>query len=396
MTRQKISRLLLYGLIFVVFFASFLYRFVNFYHCMTLLLVLFCFFLGTGGCIRMQARWVFYIIAVVLASIVGVDFGESFKYIYLFFSITIVTAAAKTCPDYRKVMMRLFYIFSFFHSLLILAQYIAPTQFTPLIIAFVPPEVAERAILANVNGGVCTGLAGESAFAMLYSSITFYFGFIKYLNEKKKKYILAFVIGLITTLLTGKRIAVAINVVAGFVTYLMTMKSRQKSAINNTLIMMFFVIVIGSVLIYTDLGHILLEKNEILAESGDITNGRAELNNRMLQIFKDNMFFGIGPFCTTKYSGEYLGHNIYLTTLSENGLIGFLFLVVILLLNFIDSLRRFKSGDDSTYMYMSIFVQLFFIIYGFTGNPLYGTQFLTTYMLFSYNENRNTYIPSRK
>ena len=396
MTKQKNSRLLLYGLVFVVFFASFLYRFVNFYHCMTLLLVLFCFFLRAGGCIRMQARWLFYIMAVILASIVGIDFGESFKYVFLFFSITIVTAAAKTYHNYRKVIMRLFYVFSFFHSLLILAQYIAPTQFSPFIITFVPPEVAERAIGANINGGVCTGLAGESAFAMLYSSITFYFGFIKYLNEKKKIYILAFVIGLISTLLTGKRIAVAINVVAGFVTYIMTMKSRQKSAINNTLIMVFFVIVIGSVLVYTDLGHILLEKNEILEESGDITNGRAELTDRMLQIFKDNVLLGIGPFCTTKYSGEYLGHNIYLTTLSENGLIGFFFIVVLLLLNFVDSIKRYKTGDNSTYMYLSIFVQLFFIIYGFTGNPLYGTQFLTTYILFSYNENRNTYIPSRK
>lgn len=396
MTRNKTSILLLYGLVFVVFFASFLYRFVNFYHCMILLLVLLCFFLGTGGSIRVQARWILYIIAVVLSSIVGIDLGESFKYVFLLFSITIVTAAAKTYPDYRMVMMRSFYIFSFFHSMLILTQHIAPTQFAPLIIEFVPSEVAERAILASVNGGVCTGLAGESAFAMLYSSITFYFGFIKYLNEKKRIYILTFVVGLISTLLTGKRIAVAINFVAVFVTYIMTMRSRQKSAINDTFIMIFFVVVIGSVMIYTDLGHILLEKNEALAESGDITNGRAELNERMLRIFNDNMLFGIGPFCTTKYSGEYLGHNIYLTTLSENGLIGFLFFVVILLLNFIDSLRRFKSGDDSTYMYMSIFVQLFFIIYGFTGNPLYGTQFLTTYILFSYNENRNTYIPSCK
>ena len=176
----------------------------------------------------MQARWLFYIMAVILASIVGIDFGESFKYVFLFFSITIVTAAAKTYHNYRKVIMRLFYVFSFFHSLLIFAKYISPTQFSPFIITFVPPEVAERAIGANINGGVCTGLAGESAFAMLYSSITFYFGFIKYLNEKKKIYILAFVIGLISTLLTGKRIAVAINVVAGFVTYIMTMKADKK------------------------------------------------------------------------------------------------------------------------------------------------------------------------
>ena len=132
-----------------------------------------------------------------------------------------------------------------------------------------------------------------------------------------------------------------------------------------------------------------MEKNTQLAESGDLSNGRADLNNQMLSIFKDHPMFGIGPFCTSFYAGEYLGHNIYLTTLSENGILGFLCLVVLLFLNLKDTYCRFKDGDTSIYMYISIYIQIFFIIYGLTGNPLYGPQFLITYILFAINENRN-------
>ena len=110
----------------------------------------------------------------------------------------------------------------------------------------------------------------------------------------------------------------------------------------------------------------------------------------MLRIFEGNPILGIGPFCTSLYAGEFLGHNIYLTTLSENGLIGLICLSVLLLLNIKDSFTRFKSGDHSVYMYVSIYIQIFFILYGFTGNPLYGSQFLITYIIFSINENRNS------
>lgn len=291
-------------------------------------------------------------------------------------------------------MLKWFFRLSFLHTIVVLLQYLVPNIINPIIAVTVTGEVAERAIQANILGGVCTGFAGEASFAMLYTSITFFLGFLYYLVENKKTYLIFVILGLVCTFLTAKRIAIAINVLAVITCYVLLINSNRINKKSNLIAVLFLLFVGVAVLNYTNLADMFTQKNEILLESGDITNGRAELNARMIQIFQDHMIFGIGPFCTLEYTGEYLGHNIYLTTLSESGIIGFVALVVLLLLNFRDTMQRFRAGDDSVYMYVSLYIQLFFIIYGFTGNPLYGTQFLATYILFAINENRNRYIPS--
>ena len=64
--------------------------------------------------------------------------------------------------------------------------------------ALVPPDVVEvSSIGLYQSSGVCTGIAGEGSFAMLYSSYVFFYGFIKYLSYKNKWYILFIFLGLV-------------------------------------------------------------------------------------------------------------------------------------------------------------------------------------------------------
>lgn len=349
-----------------------------------------------GQKIGLGKRWYFYFFAITASGLIGLNLGESVKFIFLFISITLLSDAAKNASDYRNIMLKWFFRLSFLHTIVVLLQYLVPNIINPIIAVTVTGEVAERAIQANILGGVCTGFAGEASFAMLYTSITFFLGFLYYLVENKKTYLIFVILGLVCTFLTAKRIAIAINVLAVIACYVLLINSNRIKKKSNLIAVLFLLFVGVAVLNYTNLADMFTQKNEILLESGDISNGRAELNARMIQIFQDHMISGIGPYCTTQYTGEYLGHNIYLTTLSESGIIGFVALIVLLLLNFRDTMQRFRAGDDSVYMYVSLYIQLFFIIYGFTGNPLFGTQFLTTYILFAINENRNRYIPSCK
>lgn len=389
---KSCSKLILYGLIFLVFIVSFFGRYINHYQAIALLFLPLLGAMMKG--LNIGKRWFFFFFAIFISGLLGLNVGESFKFLFLFVSLTILSASAKYASNYRSIMIKWFFWLSVLHTIVVLLQYFIPNIINPIIALMVYGEVAERAIQANILGGVCTGFAGEASFAMLYTSITFFLGFLYYLVEGKKTYLLFVVMGLICTLLTAKRIAVAINVFAVIACYMLLVKDNRIEK-NNSLFSILFMLVIGvTVLSYTNLADIFTQKNEILLESGDISNGRAELNARMIQIFQDHMIFGIGPYCTTQYTGEYLGHNIYLTILSECGIIGFLALVILLFLNFRDTLLRFQKGDNSIYMFTSLYIQLFFIIYGFTGNPLFGTQFLATYILFVINENRNHYVSS--
>lgn len=391
---STLSKLILYGLISLVFIVSFFGRYINYYQAISIVSIPFFIALMQGQKIGLGKRWFFYFFSITASGLIGLNLGESVKFIFLFISITLLSDAAKNASDYRNIMLKWFFRLSFLHTIVVLLQYLVPNIINPIIAVTVTGEVAERAIQANILGGVCTGFAGEASFAMLYTSITFFLGFLYYLVENKKTYLIFVILGLVCTFLTAKRIAIAINVLAVITCYVLLINSNRINKKSNLIAVLFLLFVGVAVLNYTNLADMFTQKNEILLESGDITNGRAELNARMIQIFQDHMIFGIGPFCTLEYTGEYLGHNIYLTTLSESGIIGFVALVVLLLLNFRDTMQRFRAGDDSVYMYVSLYIQLFFIIYGFTGNPLYGTQFLATYILFAINENRNRYIPS--
>ena len=381
----KCNKIVLFGLIIAVFFLSFLWRYINYYQFFGLLLLPWMFSIKGS----LSKRWVLYSFTILFAAIVGFNVVESLKWFYMFVLITLYSTAAKETVGYRHIILESFFYCSIFHCFFIMLQYLKPEAAVIFIKILVPPEVAEiSSIGAYLNSGVCTGVAGEAAFAMLYSSYVFFYGFIKYVSEKKKIYIPFILLGLVCILLNGKRIAIVINAVTAFVSYYLLIKSSKKQVSNILTIGIVLAIIIG-IVTYTDLGYIIMEKNSELAESGDLTNGRANLNAHMLKIFEDNPIAGIGPFCTSMYAGEFLGHNIYLTTLSENGIIGFLGLSILLLLNLRDSFKKFRSGDHSIYLYVSIYIQIFFIIYGFTGNPLYGSQFLITYILFSINENRN-------
>lgn len=380
------NKIVLFGLIIAVFFLAFFWRYINYYQFLGLLFV--PWFFSAKGVVK--KRWILYFIAILFSSIVGVNPVESLKWFYMFVLITLYSAAVKKTYGYRHIILDAFFYCSIFHCFFIMLQYFNPALATIFIKALVPPDVAESSSIgAYLISGVCTGIAGEAAFAMLYSSYVFFYGFIKYVSEKKKIYIVFILLGLVCILLNGKRIAIVINAVTAFVSYYLLIRSSKRQAGNLVTIGIVLAIIIG-IATYTDLGSIIMEKNSELAESGDITNGRADLNAHMLRIFEGNPILGIGPFCTSLYAGEFLGHNIYLTTLSENGLIGLICLSALLLLNIKDSFTRFKSGDHSVYMYVSIYIQIFFILYGFTGNPLYGSQFLITYIIFSINENRNS------
>lgn len=393
---RSCSKLILYGLIALVFIVAFFSRYINYYQAISVLSIPFLFALTQGLNVELGKRWYFYFVAITTTGLFGLNLGESTKFIFLFISIAVLSAAAKKEKDYRGIMMKWFFGLSVLHTVVVLLQYFMPNTINPIIAVMVSGEVAERAIQANMLGGVCTGFAGEASFAMLYTSITFFLGFLYYFIENKKIYLIFVILGLICTLLTAKRIAIAINVLAVVFGYVLLVKSKRIKQKNSLFSILFLLFVGIAVLSYTNLAEMFTQKNEMLLESGDLSNGRAELNAKMIQIFQDHMILGIGPYCTTQYTGEYLGHNIYLTTLSECGILGFIALVVLLFLNFKDTLGRFLKGDDSIYMYTSLYIQLFFIIYGFTGNPLYGTQFLATYILFAINENRSRYIPSCK
>lgn len=111
-------------------------------------------------------------------------------------------------------------------------------------------------------------------------------------------------------------------------------------------------------------------------------SGRDQLYKQALQFFEENPIFGIG-WSNFRVMYSFRGthvHCIYLQLLCETGLVGFgifVFFFAARLINTLSLVRKTRfTGNiqESNWIKFSFFIQLYFLLYGITGNPLYDIE----------------------
>ena len=108
--------------------------------------------------------------------------------------------------------------------------------------------------------------------------------------------------------------------------------------------------------------------------------GRDQLWTQAMTYFYDNKWLGIG-WTNFKNIFTLRGthvHNIYIQLLCETGIIGFSVFAFFFVWNIRTTLRRIKTAKQGTCEYswlmLSLFMQIYFLLYGITGNPLYDVE----------------------
>ena len=115
-------------------------------------------------------------------------------------------------------------------------------------------------------------------------------------------------------------------------------------------------------------------------------SGRLDIYGILWEMIKMNPLLGNGLGSTLVYVTKYTnGHNIYLQTWAECGLLGLAMLVIILAVNLKRAIKLMKCGfRTKSITSMEIFCvgyQIYFIVIGMIGNPLYDIYPLAMYML---------------
>lgn len=333
--------------------------------------------------IKGRIRWILYIVALFVSGICGFDTINSFKYILFIFSILISAFAINKFCDFKW-----YYVFlgvCLIENIAVILHFFIPNFINKLNVFFLPDSLYSS-MINSFELGSYAGIAADLPNAMFFSMSILVMGMIFFMCEGKKLYLLFAAIGTIGVFLSGKRSGLLILIIVVVVLYFMYAKKSKTISIRAIVLVLLFFAGFIYILYYTDIGKFYIMKNDVLQSSGDLSNGRAVLNEAMYKIFKENPVLGIGSLSTAGYYGSALGHNIYLQTLSENGIFGFIFLISILILNFRDTIKKLireKNTEVEKRIYFSIFIQVFFMCYGFLGNPLYGAVFLIPYILFS-------------
>ena len=281
-----------------------------------------------------------------------------------------------------------------FESAGVYLQWLTPGVYYPLVSIILPNEVV-ASIRNRLIAGYYTGFSREVSYTMFL--IVVGLGIYVFLENNKKRRIdyvaIAFLFGAL--LISGKRATLLFCVVGIFLTQFI--KSRDKLKILKYA----FRVAIGITAVWVTYPwwskiNALSRLTEIiqyisLQDMIGVTNGRTVIYNNAMELWKTNIWFGIG-WGNFKYSVMnnlwYSGfdvHNCFLQVLCETGITGFvfyIFLIIISITNVCRSIQLIRKGNNLENTNKAVFcgfIQIFFILYSLTEPILYE---YTDYMIF--------------
>ena len=298
-----------------------------------------------------------------------------------------------------KIMRRLGYITAFSVILdsttRIISRVIAPILFTS--------SASER--IASRAGIVSSGLFNFTSYTGCFLLPGLFALLITYRNKRKNAFfwIMLGVMAL-SMLLMSKRgflLDLAISLVFVFLVSRYS-EGRLKLKSSRVVIVTVSIIIIIGVLVamYMSVPFVRQSVDNIVSRFADddgTLSGRTELYALALKLFKQHPIFGIGwgnfreqslHVFSTNNSKTFETHNVYLQLLCEMGIVGLLAFLATIIGMLVYTIRRFvrvnaeyRDSDESLALRLSLYLQLFFITYCFSGNPLYDYVFVVTYFI---------------
>lgn len=210
------------------------------------------------------------------------------------------------------------------------------------------------------------------------------------MNKRVYKFLLfvCFVIALLLTQKRGPLIALCISIIT---TYFLQVKENMSQKVKR--IFIFSLILLVMLYISYEAFPALFSVLDRFS-SDDTLSNRTYLWEFALDMFRENPIIGQGwgtyshrlnvTVNTLVVSNQY-AHNIYIQLLAETGVIGFLCFTLPMIITLYKSLKLLKDtyndSNSGVVMFASSSMQLFFLIYGLSGNPLYDKQMYIPYML---------------
>ena len=190
-------------------------------------------------------------------------------------------------------------------------------------------------------------------------------------------------VGIYGILLTAKRGLLLGSLIAAFLTFIVYKKANQTSIWRICIAGVAVIIIVWFVFSDMEATQIMLLR---FFDNDNLMTGRTKIYNNIFTAIWSSPIWGNGTASAYDILGIG-GHNIYLTVFMENGIIGFiLFVIAILYCLFCtinDALKFGKNGLDSKIpiLMFSVYIQVFFLMYGMSGNPLYDNYILYFYVL---------------
>lgn len=333
-------------------------------------------------------------IIIAIYSILGIIYSYAPKTSIIYIAIFVIGSLFLT----YKIDIRVF--LEFFKIAKILCIVFAVSNIvSSVIVNFIPKYfsffvINLKPIYIELAGKNYSGLAGEKAVSAFILNIGIGIIYSEVLVNGKvdKKNIMFLLILFCGLFLTGKRTLTLIPLVLIFVMYIC---ASEKNKIIK-LMKMSSVIVAGIavlLIVFPNIIHVV----DRFKDTDD--NGRKELWNTCIKMYKDSPIVGQGLGTFNNYNYDvgyrdyggkkwtYEAHNIYYQILGELGIVGFIIIVGTFIYTIKETIRLLKTQEIlkkkkfKYLLYISLYIQFLFVIYGITGNTFYYWHQLYIYLI---------------
>lgn len=247
-------------------------------------------------------------------------------------------------------------------------------------------ETKYRWFMDFFRSGFIVGFSFQTAVTGFYLSLLILFVFCLWVDKKNcySKWIklclcIVMLISYGFLFFTGKRIFIGLVVIIQLVIYAIYSK---KHIFKVLALAIGLLTIVYTLFEYTSMGDKLISRITSL----DPTRGRSYIYGILIKSFLERPILGNGLASTLKIvTGYSNGHNIYLQILSESGIVGFLIIVPMMIkyaVKNVHLLIEAISNNRNMFLYsLCLSIQLLFIGWGMTGNPLYDVYPFIVYCI---------------
>lgn len=283
-----------------------------------------------------------------------------------------MTINRKIIDDFIKILL----IFSGVHVFSTLI-YFVNSSFIQKILPYILTSDGLAYNLSLFKYGCIAGITSDHGINAIFISIFISILSALILKKFNFKYLLLFALGWVALLLTGKRGPLLANFIA-FVILFMTINKKNPKKIQHFILFCFLIFVSIMIIKFVPSINFTFQRFQNSNSADQLLNGRESSYKAMIANFNSHFLIGTGLRSTLTINNNNDGHNIYLQLLSESGIIGFLICNIFFVYN-LKAVWKKKTICSN----ISLFYQIWFLIYGFSGNPFYYLPTLLIYLLFT-------------
>lgn len=316
------------------------------------------------------------------------EFLSFFKYIILI----LICLLLSNLKGWEKIFIKITLIFSLIQSLATIVLWIYPNLAINYVVPLFDSTIKDE-LLRQINNGYATGLTTHYSVNGIYLAIGTGFATINFCNKKNFSNLGILLIISSSLLLTAKRGPLLFCILSLLICYIIYNKFNIKTIIKFSLLLwgLFFITYI--IVKYIPLFSNIVERFTNVGK--DITGGRQPLYMLAYDMFRNNKLIGNGwgsykYFANASIIGSIYGrdsfmyaHNVYLQVLAETGVLGLCLYIIFCGYNLFNNIKLINTskGNVKYFLMYSLFTQIFFLLYSFSGNALYDFPILIPYFI---------------